>query len=122
MKLNILFTVNAVHAIIYSIFGLMFTEFMSSLLFNNPTGSDAFILGRGWSACLIALGIIVWSTRSQEDIKSRKNIVLGMFVYFIISDVIWFLDQCARGWILWGWITFFLLLIFTDRLRLFLTF
>jgi len=59
MKLNILFTVNAVLAIIYGIFGLLFTEFMSSLLFNNPPGSDAFILGRGWSACLIALGIIV---------------------------------------------------------------
>ena len=120
MKRNSLSDIQALVSIIYGVVGLLFTGFIVSLLFQNPPGPEAYILGKGWCACLIALGVLAWGARELQDVKARKLMALGFFVYFIIGTVIWLLDQIARGWILFGWVTFFLLLLFTIGFDYFL--
>jgi len=112
MKLNSLFTIHAIVSIIYGVAGLLFTGFTASLLFQNPPAPEAYVLGRGWSACLVALGVLAWGARSVQDVKARKLMVLGFFMYFIIGTVVWLLDQIERDGILFGWVTFFMLLLF----------
>jgi len=64
--------------------------------------------------CLfISFGSYRLGARKIQDVKARKLLVSGFFVYFIIGTVVWFLDQMARGWIIFGWLTFFMLLFFT---------
>ncbi len=112
MRINLIFTIHAVVSIIYGVLGLLFTGFVASLLFQNPPGSEAYILGKGWCACLVALGVLAWGARGLQDVKARRLMAVGFFVYFLIGTVVWLLDQIARGWILFGWVTFFLLLLF----------
>jgi hypothetical protein len=113
VKLNNLFTFHDLISIIYGVVGLLFTGFVASLLFQNPPGPEAYILGKGWCTCLIVMGVLAWGARGLRDVKARKLMAPAFFVYFITGAVIWLLDQIARGWILFGWVTFFLLLLFT---------
>jgi|GEM_PF-2788927 len=93
--LNTLFTVHSICAITLGIAGLLFTNWMGSLLWHTPLPESGLHnhLGRGWSASMIALGVLAWGARSFNEARTRRWMTLGFFLYYVLICVIVPFDQ-----------------------------
>lgn len=113
MKLNMLFLIVAVIAFAYGVVAVLAPAFLSALIWPNPPGPEGYLLLQGWGACLIGFAAIAWGHRTVADGKARASVALGLFLYFVLASIVWFIDALGRGWSIFSILTFALLVLFT---------
>ena len=86
-------------------------QFIEDTHWNNPPGSNAYIIVEGWGTILLGLAFIAFFG-SNYALETRVLINRGIFVYFGPAAVFWLFDMLSRGFVLFGTMTFGLIVIF----------
>lgn len=104
MKLNTLFTINAVIA---SLFGLAFLVFPQQTLAQyaiEVSGAAAGVM-RFFGASLLGFGILTWLCRNSGESDARNAIVMALFLSDAIGTVVALYLQLSGMVNAMGWTT-----------------
>ena len=112
MKLNVLFIITAIVAIVFGVaFVIIPTQLYS--LYGIESGAWLNYMGQLFGAALIGLGLIAWLARNAADSDSRKAIILAFFIADGIGFVIALFGQLNEILGSLGWLTVAIYLLIT---------
>ena len=104
MKLNVLFIINAIVAIVFGVaFVLIPAKVYSMYAIESGAGLD--YMGQLFGAALIGYGLIAWLVRKAADSDSRRAIILAFFIASGIGFIIALIGQLNDVIGSLGWLT-----------------
>ena len=104
MKLNVLFIITAIIAMV---FGVVFVFIPAQVLSLYGIESNASLdyMGQLFGAALIGIGFISWLVRNTSDSESRQAIVLSFFIADGVGFVVALVGQLNNVVNALGWLT-----------------
>jgi hypothetical protein len=109
--MNSVLLLYSIAATSYGIAVILFPGFLIPLLWDNPPGSEAYILVQGWGACLLGFGIMAFLARKSDE-SAQRTILTGILIYFAGAVITWLIDSLKRGWTIFGAISFATYILF----------
>ena len=110
MKLNVLFIITAVIAIVFGVAFLIIPGTVYSL-YSIESSMQLNYMGQLFGAALIAIGLISWNSRNAADSDARKAIILSFFIADTIGFVIALIGQLNNVVSGFGWTTVIIYLL-----------
>ena len=110
MKLNVLFIITAVIAIVFGFAFLIIPGTVYSL-YSIESSMQLNYMGQLFGAALIAIGLISWNSRNAADSDAKKAIILSFFIADTIGFVIALIGQLNNVVSGFGWTTVIIYLL-----------
>ena len=104
MKLSILFTINAIVAVVFGLaLVLVAATFMS--LYGITLSPGGLIIARLFGAALLGYAVLTWFARDAKDSDARRAIVLALFIGDVVGFIVALLGQLSGAVNTLGWST-----------------
>jgi len=104
MKLNVLFIITAIIAIVYGVVFVIIPGPVYSI-YGIESNMMLNYMGQLFGAALIAVGLIAWGSRNAADSDARKAIIFSFFIADTIGFVIALIGQLNKVVNAIGWTT-----------------
>ena len=103
MKLNALFIITAIIAIVFGAL-FLFIPGQTYSLYSIESSPALNFMGQLFGAALIGIGLISWLSRTAPDSDARKAIILSFFIADAIGFIVALIGQLndvagALGWL-----------------------
>ena len=103
MKLSLLYLVNSVVAVIYSVLILMVPTLM--LKAHGMAVSDsAILMSRFFGSALLGMGITTWLARNAAPSNARKAITLSFFISDVLGLIVSLMAMISGHMNTLGWL------------------
>ena len=112
MKLSIVFTANAVVALLFGL-GFVIAPAATLAPYGVTIDEAGVQVARFFGAALLGYAAITWFARNTEKSSARRALVLGLFLGFGIGFVVSLVNQLSGLQNALGWSTVVLYLLFT---------
>ena len=104
MKLNVLFIITAIIALVFGIVFVLIPTWTYSL-YGIESGGMLNYMGQLFGAALIGIGLISWLSRNSADSDVRKAVILSFFIADGIGFIIALIGQLNNVVNNLGWST-----------------
>jgi hypothetical protein len=103
MNLRILMTLTAVLSFLFGL-GFAVVPAQTLTLYGVTTDAVGLILGRFFGSAMLGYAILTWFAKDVEDPRSRRAIVLALFLSSVLAAIVAVWGQLAGLFNNFGWI------------------